>query len=69
VPRELCITCPGDRSSARTAAEISGRQLIDYWYYTHHRWELDLPLSNPVAARLYRLPFAQYVAQIGCQDY
>ncbi len=49
--------------------QISGQQLTDYWYYTHHRWEFDLPLSNPDAARLYQLPFAKYAAQIGCQDH
>jgi len=35
----------------------------------HRRWEFDLLLSNPDAARLYRLPFAKYAAEVGCQDH
>jgi hypothetical protein len=49
--------------------EISGRQLTDYWFYTHQRWQFDLILSNPDSARLYRLPFAKYAAQVGCQTH
>jgi hypothetical protein len=49
--------------------EIGGQQLTDHWYYIHRRWEFDLLLSNPGAARLYRLPFAKYAAQVGCADH
>ena len=59
---------PGPHGTWLVRYEISDQQLTDYWYYTHHRWEFDLPLSNPDAARLYRLPFAQYAAQVGCPD-
>ena len=45
--------------------EIGGQQLTDYWFYTGRRWLFDLLLSNPDAARFYRLPFAKYAAQVG----
>jgi hypothetical protein len=60
---------PGPYGTWLVRYEIGGQQLTDYWYYTRHRWEFDLPLSNPDAARLYPLPFAQYAAQTGCQDH
>jgi hypothetical protein len=60
---------PGPYGTWLVRYEIGGQQLTDYWYYTRHRWEFDLPLSNPDAARLYRLPFAKYAAQVGCQDH
>ena len=46
--------------------EIGGQQLTDYWFYTSHRWVFDLLLSNPDAARFYRLDFAQYARATGC---
>jgi hypothetical protein len=49
--------------------EIGGLQFTDYWYYIRGRWQFDLLLSNPDAARLYRLPFAQYAAQTGCTNH
>lgn len=48
------------------AYEISGVHLIDYWFYVSGRWVFDLPLSNPGAVRLYRLPPRKYVAVMGC---
>ena len=46
--------------------EIGGQQLTDYWFYVHHRWVFDLPLSNPDAVKLYRMSSQQYVAALGC---
>jgi hypothetical protein len=46
--------------------EIGGQQLTDYWFYVHHRWVFDLPLSNPDAVKLYRMSPQQYVATLGC---
>jgi hypothetical protein len=60
---------PGPHRSWLDQYEIGGQQLTDYWYYIHRKWEFDLLLSNPDAARLYRLPFAKYAAQVGCQDH
>jgi hypothetical protein len=57
---------PRPRGAWLVRYEIGGQQLTDYWFYRHGRWQFDLLLSNPDAARLYRLPFAQYAAQIGC---
>ena len=45
---------------------INGSNLVDTWYYVRHRWVFDLILSNPDAARNYRLPFARYAAAVGC---
>jgi len=45
---------------------INGSNLVDTWYYVRHRWMFDLILSNPDAARNYRLPFARYAAAVGC---
>jgi hypothetical protein len=60
---------PGPHGAWLVRYEIGGLQFTDYWYYIHRRWEFDLLLSNPGATRLYRLPFAQYAAQAGCQDH
>lgn len=57
---------PGPRGAWLVHYEIGGQQLTDYWFYLHGRWQFDLLRSNPDAARLYRLPFTQYAAQIGC---
>jgi hypothetical protein len=73
-----CATAPQGPAHVEDAArgpnrtwlvhyEIGGQQLTDYWFYTRRRWEFDLILSNPDSARLYRLPFATYAAQTGCQ--
>ena len=60
---------PGPRGAWLVRYEIGGQQLTDYWFYRHSRWQFDLLLSNPDAARLYRLPFAKYAAQIGCNTH
>jgi hypothetical protein len=67
-PAHVESATPGPHGSWLVQYEIGGQQLTDYWYYTHRRWEFDLLLSNPDAARLYRLPFAKYAARVGCQD-
>lgn len=46
--------------------QIGHMQFTDYWYYVHGRWVFDLPQSNPVAARLYRLSSVEYATEIGC---
>jgi hypothetical protein len=46
--------------------ELGGQQLTDYWFYVNHRWVFDLVLSNPDAARLYRMSPGQYIAAVGC---
>lgn len=43
-----------------------GVQFVDYWYYLNGRWEFDLPLSNPSAVSLYKLPAKEYLTQLGC---
>jgi hypothetical protein len=68
-PAHVESAAPGPRRAWLVRYEIGGQQLTDRWYYLHHRWEFDLLLSNPGAARLYRLPFAKYAAQVGCQDH
>ena len=68
-PAHVTGAAPGPHGAWLVRYEISGEQLTDYWYYTRRRWEFDLLLSNPGAARLYRLPFAKYAAQAGCQDH
>ena len=68
-PAHVESAAPGPHGTWLVRYEIGGQQLTDYWYYTRHRWKFDLPLSNPDAARLYRLPFAKYAAQVGCQDH
>jgi hypothetical protein len=45
---------------------LGGQQLTDYWFYVSHRWVFDLMLSNPDAARLYRMSPGQYIAATGC---
>jgi hypothetical protein len=60
---------PGPNGAWLVHYEIGGQQLTDHWFYVAQRWEFDLPLSNPDAARLYRLPFAKYAADVGCQDH
>jgi hypothetical protein len=72
-----CATAPQAPAHVESAAagphgawlvryEIGGQQFTDYWFYTRGRWGFDLLLSNPAAARLYRLPSAQYAAAVGC---
>jgi hypothetical protein len=68
-PAHVESAAPGPHSAWLVSYEIGGQQLTDYWYYIHRRWEFDLLLSNPGAARLYRLPFAKYAAQTGCADH
>jgi hypothetical protein len=68
-PAHVEDATPGPHGAWIVRYQISGQQLIDYWYYTHRRWEFDLILSNPDSARLYRLPFARYAAQVGCQNH
>lgn len=58
----------GPHAAWLVAYEIGGQQFTDYWFYVGRRWLFDLLLSNPQAARQYRLPFARYAAEIGCQD-
>ena len=60
---------PGPGGAWVVHYEIGGQQLTDYWFYTGRRWLFDLLLSNPDAARLYRLPFAKYAAQVGCSNH
>ncbi len=45
---------------------IDGVQHVDTWYYLGRRWVFDIVLSNPDAARQYRLPFARYAVAVGC---
>lgn len=66
-PVRVDSATPGPHGAWLVGYEISGQQLTDYWFYTGRRWEFDLVLSNPDAARLYRLPFAKYAAQVGCR--
>lgn len=47
---------------------IDGIQLVDTWYYAHHRWVFDIVKSNPRAARRYAMPFAKYAKAVGCVD-
>ena len=56
----------GARGAWLVHYEIGGQQLTDYWFYVHHRWVFDLPLSNPAAVKLYRMSAQQYVAALGC---
>jgi hypothetical protein len=68
-PADVESAIPGPRGAWLVRYEIGGQQFTDYWYYTRRRWQFDLLLSNPDAARQYRLPFAKYAAQTGCQDH
>lgn len=56
----------GPGGSWHVRYEISGVQLVDTWFYVRRRWVFDIVLSNPDAARQYRLPFARYAAAVGC---
>jgi hypothetical protein len=56
----------GPGSTWHVRYEISGVQLVDTWFYVRRRWVFDIVLSNPDAARQYRLPFARYAAAVGC---
>jgi hypothetical protein len=67
-PAHVEGAAPGPKGAWLVQYETGGQQLTDYWYYIHQRWEFDLLLSNPGAARLYRLPFVKYAAPVGCQD-
>jgi hypothetical protein len=68
-PPHVESAAPGPDGTWIVRYEIGGQQLTDYWFYNHQRWEFDLILSNPDSARLYRLPFAKYAAQVGCQTH
>ncbi len=68
-PAHVERAAPGPHGTWLVHYEIGGQQLTDYWYYFHRRWKFDLLLSNPDAARRYRLPFAKYAAQVGCADH
>ncbi len=57
---------PGPGGAWLVRYEVGGQQLTDYWFYVNHRWVFDLVLSNPDAARLYRLSPQQYAAAVGC---
>jgi hypothetical protein len=65
-PAHVESAVPGPHGAWLVRYEIGGQQFTDYWFYTGGRWRFDLPLSNPAAARLYRLPAAQYAAAVGC---
>lgn len=68
-PAYVESAAPGPNGTWIVHYEIGGQQLTDYLFYIHRRWEFDLILSNPDSARLYRLPFAKYAAQVGCQTH
>jgi hypothetical protein len=65
-PAHVESAAPGRGGAWLVRYEIGGQQFTDYWFYTGGRWRFDLLLSNPAAARLYRLPAARYAAAIGC---
>ena len=65
-PAHVETASPGPQGAWLVRYEIGGQQFTDYWFYAHGRWGFDLLLSNPAAARLYRLPAAQYAAAVGC---
>jgi len=73
----VCATAPQELAHVESAVpglagawlvryEISGLQFTDYWFYVKGQWRFDLILSNPSAAKLYRLPYAAYVSQLDC---
>ncbi|MBO0823302.1 MAG: hypothetical protein J2P27_05515 [Actinobacteria bacterium] len=64
--RTESATPGGPRGAWRVDYEIGGQQLTDYWFYVRHRWVFDLVLSNPDAAKLYRMSPARYAAAMGC---
>ena len=51
----------------RVDYSISGVQLVDYWHYQRGRWRFNIGLSNPDAAKLYRLAFHAYAKSVGCR--
>lgn len=57
---------PGPNGAWLVHYTINGLQFTDYWFYIQGRWRFDLILSNPAAVKLYRLPYATYVSQLGC---
>ncbi len=59
---------PGSAGAWLVRYSIAGQQLTDYWFYVNGRWVFDLVLSNPQAARLYRLPAAAYASAVGCAN-
>jgi hypothetical protein len=65
-PAHVESAAPGPHGTWLVRYEIGGQQFTDYWFYTDGRWGFDLLLSNPSAARLYRLPAARYAAAVGC---
>jgi hypothetical protein len=64
--RTESVSPGGPRGAWLVRYEIGGQQLTDYWFYAGRRWMFDLVLSNPDAARLYRMPSGQYAAAVGC---
>jgi hypothetical protein len=60
------VSAGGPRGAWLVHYQIGGQQLTDYWFYVHRRWVFDLVLSNPDAAKLYRMSPQQYVAAVGC---
>jgi hypothetical protein len=65
-PAHVEGAAPGPGGAWLVRYEIGGQQFTDYWFYAQGRWGFDLLLSNPSSVRLYRLPFAQYAAAVGC---
>ena len=65
-PARVEGAAPGPNGGWLVRYEIGGIQFVDHWFYVDGRWVFDLVLSNPDAARLYRLPFRRYAAAIGC---
>jgi hypothetical protein len=65
-PAHVESAAPGPHGAWLVRYEIGGIQFTDHWFYVNRRWVFDLILSNPVAARQYRLSFAQYAAATGC---
>lgn len=57
---------PGQGGAWHVSYRIDNSPLADTWFYVKHRWVFDIALSNPGAARNYRLPFARYAAAVGC---
>jgi hypothetical protein len=57
-PARTETAAPGAHGARLVRYEIGGQQLTDYWFYVHRRWVFDLMLSNPDAARLYRMSAA-----------
>jgi hypothetical protein len=76
--RRHTLCAPATHSVARVGGAVHGHggwlvsyridnsSLVDTWFYVRHRWVFDITLSNPGAARSYRLPFARYAAAVGC---